>query len=122
MELKPKFDIVYLPLAIEFLENLPEKVQDKIAFNISKSRFFLDKDLFKKLNDTIWEFRTIYGKQKYRLFAFWDNDIGNLVIATHGIVKKQWNIPKNEIDKAEKLRIQYFNQKQQEQNGKPEDI
>lgn len=40
MELKPKFDIVYLPLAIEFLENLPEKVQDKIAFNISKSRFF----------------------------------------------------------------------------------
>lgn len=112
MELKPKFDINYLPPALEFLESLPEKVQNKIAFNISKSRFFIDKELFKKLDGNIWEFRTIYEKQKYRLLAFWDNDIGNLVIATHCIVKKQWNVPKNEIERAEQLRTQYFNQKQ----------
>ena len=31
-----------------------------------------DKELFKKLNDEIWEFRTLYNKTHYRLFAFWD--------------------------------------------------
>jgi len=60
MELKAKFDVTYMDEAITFLESLPEKVQDKIAYNISKSRYFMDKELFKKLNDDIWEFRTIY--------------------------------------------------------------
>ena len=40
-----------------------------------------DKELFKKLDGTeIWEFRTIYNKTYYRLFAFWDKDINTLVI------------------------------------------
>lgn len=53
MELKAKFDIIYMEAAISYLESLPEKVQDKIAYNISKSRYFTDKELFKKLNDNI---------------------------------------------------------------------
>jgi len=83
MELKAKFDVTYMEVALVFLESLPEKVKDKIAYNISKSRYFMDKELFKKLNDDIWEFRTIYQGFKYRLLAFWDKDTGNLVIATH---------------------------------------
>ena len=47
MELKAKFDVTYLEPALLFLESLPEKVQDKISFNISKSRYFTDKDLLK---------------------------------------------------------------------------
>lgn len=35
----------------------------------------------------IWEFRTLYNKSYYRLFAFWDTDKDSLVIATHGIIK-----------------------------------
>lgn len=54
MELKARFDVTYMEEAIVFLASLPEKVQDKIAFNISKSRYFMDKELFKKLNDNIW--------------------------------------------------------------------
>ncbi|WP_290392150.1 type II toxin-antitoxin system RelE/ParE family toxin, partial [uncultured Muribaculum sp.] len=67
--------------ALSFLQSLPEKAQDKIAFNISKSRYFIDKELFKKLNDDIWEFRTKYQGMTYRLLAFWDNEVGSLVIA-----------------------------------------
>lgn len=111
MELKAKFDIDYMEDALSFLESLPEKVQDKISFNISKSRYFMDKDLFKKLNDNIWEFRTRYQGMTYRLLAFWDNETGNLVVATHGFIKKTQKTPVNEIDRAEALRKEYFSNK-----------
>lgn len=111
MELKAKFDVTYMEEAVVFLESLPDKVKDKIAYNISKSRYFMDKELFKKLNDDIWEFRTIYQGFKYRLLAFWDNDTGNLVIATHGFVKKTQKTPVSEIAHAEALRNKYFKEK-----------
>lgn len=97
--------------ALSYLESLPEKVQDKIAYNISKSRYFMDKELFKKLNDNIWEFRTRYQGITYRLLAFWDNDTGHLVVATHGFIKKSQKTPDNEITRAEALRKEYFNNK-----------
>lgn len=111
MELKANFDVEYMEEAITFLDALPEKVQDKIAYNISKSRYFMDKDLFKKLNDEIWEFRTIYQGFKYRLLAFWDNNSGNLVIATHGFIKKTQKTPASEIARAEALRKLYYKMK-----------
>lgn len=111
MELKAKFDITYMEDALYFLESLPEKVQDKIAFNISKSRYFMDKELFKKLNEDIWEFRTRFQGMTYRLLAFWDNDTGSLVVATHGFIKKTQKTPTNEIAKAEALRKEYFSNK-----------
>lgn len=97
MELKPKFDVTYMETAIVFLESLPDKVKDKIAYNISKSRYFMDKELFKKLNDDIWEFRTKFQGITYRLLAFWDKDTGNLVIATHGFVKRRRRLPKKRL-------------------------
>lgn len=111
MELKPKFDVTYMEAAMVFLESLPDKVKDKIAYNISKSRYFLDKELFKKLNDDIWEFRTKFQGITYRLLAFWDNDTGNLVIATHGFIKKTQKTPEKEIDRAVALRKEYYSNK-----------
>ena len=111
MELKAKFDISYMEDALSYIKSLPEKVQDKIAYNISKSRYFMDKELFKKLNDNIWEFRTRYMGMTYRLLAFWDNETGNLVVATHGFIKKTQKTPENEIARAEALRKEYFETK-----------
>jgi len=108
MELKAKFDVIYMEAALSYLGSLPEKVQDKIAYNISKSRYFMDKELFKKLNDNIWEFRTRYQGMTYRLLAFWDNETGSLVVATHGFIKKSQKTPENEIARAEALRKEYF--------------
>ena len=47
----------------------------------------------------------------YRLFAFWDTEAGALVVATHGIVKKTRKTPGKEIEKAERIRQEYFNDK-----------
>lgn len=109
-----RFKIVYTEEAYEFIHSLPEKVQDKIAYNIFKSRVVIDKELFKKLEGTdIWEFRTLYNGICYRLLAFWDTEEDTLVIATHGFIKKTQKTPSKEIDKAENIRKQYFNDKKQ---------
>jgi phage-related protein len=106
-----KFDIVFLAEAREFLLELDEKSRDKIIFNIDKARITNDKELFKKVKDEIWEFRTLFNKTHYRIFAFWDKTekSNTLVLATHGIVKKTEKIPDKEIKKAEKIRQCYFN-------------
>lgn len=73
-------------------------------------------ELFKKLKGEIWEFRTLYNKSHYRLLAFWDRnaEIQTIVVATHGFVKKRDKVPQSEIDKAERIRKQYFENKKQE--------
>ena len=108
-----KFRVDFLDEAKEFLDGLDEKARDKIVYNIWKSRSANDKELFKKLQDEIWEFRTKFNKTYYRLFAFWDktDKIDTVVISTHGLIKKVDKIPKSEIDRAEKLREKYFNEK-----------
>lgn len=91
MKEKPKFTILYTEEAMSFLQSLDSKVQDKIAFNINKCRFYTDKELFKKLeNSEIWEFRTLYNKKAYRLFAFWDKDKEAFVVATRNYSAPLW--------------------------------
>ncbi|MBU3677972.1 MAG: type II toxin-antitoxin system RelE/ParE family toxin, partial [Chitinophagaceae bacterium] len=51
------------------------------------------------------------GKQ-VRLLAFWDNHKNDtLVLATHGFLKKSQKTPKAEIERAEKIRKEYFENK-----------
>ena len=108
-----KFEVLFLEQAIDFLESLDLKSRKKIYYNIDKAKLGLDPKLFKKLNDEIWEFRTKYNKNQYRLFAFWDKTEKSeiLVISTHGIVKKVSKVPKTEIEKAIQIRKEYFEQK-----------
>jgi phage-related protein len=108
-----KFRVEILEEASNFLDSLNENAKEKILYNIWKASIVNDKELFKKLQGEIWEFRTLYNKTYYRFFAFWDksNKIDTVVISTHGIVKQTDKIPKSEIEKANKLREQYFNEK-----------
>lgn len=108
--MKPNFDVELLPEAVDFLERLEDKAREKIYYNIKKAQFVNDNELFKKLNEFIWEFRTLYNGKAYRLFSFWDKIEGKqtLVVATHGILKKTQKTPLKEIKKAEEIRSQYF--------------
>lgn len=108
--MKQNFAIELLPEAIEFLENLDNKTREKIYYNIKKAQFVNDNELFKKLNEFIWEFRTLYNGKAFRLFSFWDTTDGKktLVVATHGILKKTQKTPSKEIKRAEEIRKQYL--------------
>lgn len=110
-----KFRIDFLDDAKEFLDRLDEKSREKIIYNVWKARFTNDKELFKKLQDEIWEFRTKYNKTYYGLFAFWDktDKQDTVVITTHGLIKKAEKIPKSDIEKAERVREHYFNNKKE---------
>lgn len=100
--------------AAELLETLDENAREKILYNIWKARATNDKELFKKLSGEIWEFRTLFNKTHYRLFAFWDktDKTDTLVISTHGIIKKTDKTPKSDLDKAERIRNLYFERKE----------
>ncbi|MDD6921257.1 MAG: type II toxin-antitoxin system RelE/ParE family toxin [Bacteroidales bacterium] len=105
--------VTFLDRARDFVSSLPEKVKKKITYNLLKVQGGeIDKELFKKLeNSDIWEFRTLFNGMCYRLFAFWDTEMGALIVATHGIVKKTQKTPRKEIERAEAIRQEYFNDK-----------
>jgi len=99
--------------ANEFLAGLDKKTIKKIFYNIDLAEQTNDPKLFKKLQNDIWELRTKFGGLQIRLLAFWDksNNKETLVIATHGFIKKVDKVPANEIERAERLRDNYFNNK-----------
>lgn len=111
--MKPNFDIELLPEVTDFLDKIDAKTREKIYYNIKKAQYVSDKELFKKLNEFIWEFRTLYNNKAYRLFAFWDNfkTQETLVVATHGILKKTQKTPSKEIKKADNIRKEYLDYK-----------
>ncbi|MBR1544022.1 MAG: type II toxin-antitoxin system RelE/ParE family toxin [Muribaculaceae bacterium] len=109
-----RLKVVFMQEALNFIEEQPQSVGDKILDNIHRiEKGEQNVKLFKKLVGThIWEFRTHYRGIQYRLFAFWDTESEALVIATHGIVKKTQKAPSREIARAEKIRQEYFKEKQ----------
>ncbi len=108
------FEILFLDEAFEFLSSLERKHYEKILYNIRKSQVELGPELFKKLSDDIWEFRTLYQGLQYRLLAFWDKTSATdtLVVSTHGFIKKRSKVLDNEIQKAVNTRTKYLADKQ----------
>ena len=108
-----KFEVLFLTEAREFLLEMDEKSRNKVIFDIDKAKITNDNNLFKKLKGEIWEFRTLYNNTHYRLFAFWDKEEKHetLVLTTHGIIKKTDKTPEKEIEKADQIRLKYFEQK-----------
>ena len=111
--MKQKFEVILLEDVWELLNELDQKIKDKILYNLDKSKFVNDPKLLKKLDNDIWEFRTKYRRLHYRLLAFWDKSDKSetLVVSTHGIIKKTDKVPKNEIEKARKIMKRYFDEK-----------
>jgi phage-related protein len=58
----------------------------------------------------IYEIRVEVGSDIYRVFSFFDK--GQLVIVINGFQKKSQKTPKKEIALAEKLKKQYFDEKE----------
>lgn len=108
-----RFETRLLEEAFEFVQNQDLKVRKKIVQNIRRAEQHSDPKFFKKLTNEIWEFRTLYSGIQYRLLAFWDKEDKHetLVFATHGIIKKTSKVDKKEIDKADKIRLDYLKNK-----------
>ena len=75
----------------EFLGSLDEKTKEKVLYNLWKARMINDSELFKKLTNEIWEFRTRFIGNQIRLLAFMDKNSKQpkIVVCTNGFVKKK---------------------------------
>ena len=61
-------------------------------------------------SDGIYEIRVSSGNNIFRIFCFFDE--GQLVILLNGFQKKTQKTPKSEIERAEKLKTKYYEDKQ----------
>jgi phage-related protein len=58
--------------------------------------------------DGLYEIRMEYGKNIYRIFCCFDK--GNIVVLFNGFQKKSQKTPSSEIEKALKIKKEYFDE------------
>ena len=97
----------------KFYDTLTLKVQKKIlwTFRILEELERIPEVYMKYLKNTsgIYEIRVQVGSNIYRIFCFFDKD--NLVIIGHGFKKKSQKTPKQEIERAEQIKKEYYESK-----------
>ncbi len=112
MENVKPIEVIFLKPAEEFIGKLDKKSRKKLFKAMRKTQEGIYGHWFKKLKGTngIYEFRVDEANKFYRLFAFWDKEgkTETLIVGTHGIAKKSNKTPTNEIQKAERLKQEYF--------------
>jgi phage-related protein len=98
----------------DFYKLQTKKVQTKIIWTL---KIIEDLDripeiYFKHLENTngLYEIRIQSGNNIYRIFCFFDDQ--NIVVVGHGFQKKSQKIPLKEIGKAQKIRKEYFDEKE----------
>ncbi len=110
--MEKRFEVYLSPEAQTFYNKLGLKEQRKIDFVIDKIELNFFGDWFKKLigSNGIWELVIDYRGIFYRMFSFFDTEEPNdpLIIVTHGIKKKTNKTPRKEIEKAERIKSNYF--------------
>ncbi|HAH53877.1 MAG TPA: addiction module toxin RelE [Flavobacterium sp.] len=111
-ELKRK-TIIYKNFFWEFYNAQNAEVQTKIDWTIGIVRTlqFIPSKYFEHLTGTdgLFEMRIKVSGNIYRVFCCFDE--GNLVILFNGFQKKTQKTPKIEIEKAMKLKKEYFEEK-----------
>lgn len=95
-----------------FLAEHPLIVRQKFVVAFRKTCAGHKGHWFKKLTDSdgLFEFRVEVATNIYRLFAFWDTTSAEqtLIVCTHGFQKKTDKTPSNELEKAARIKREYF--------------
>ena len=95
-----------------FMSTLNEKEQEKIQYGLLllKTQDRLPKKFIKLIRDGLYELRTEYGGNIFRVFFIFDE--GKVVVLFNGFQKKSQKTPPNEIEKALKIMEAYYADKQ----------
>lgn len=105
--------VAYKNYFADFLKLQPKKVQDKIykIIELIEILQIIPSKFIKHIEGTegLYETRISLGNNIWRVFCFFDE--GKLVILLNGFQKKTQKTPKNEIEKALKLKQEYYNEK-----------
>lgn len=97
----------------DFYNAQKKKVQDKIdwVIGIVRTLEVIPERFFKHIEggEGLYEIRIKVGSNIYRIFCFFDQ--GNLVVLINGFQKKTDKTPKNEIERAKRLKQKYYEER-----------
>jgi len=103
----------YKDYYLDFFDTLKPDVQRKFNWTLKLIATIerVPVKYFKHMEGTtgLFEVRVEVGSNIYRVFSFFDE--GQLILLLNGFQKKSQKTPKNEIELAEKLKKQYFDEK-----------
>lgn len=103
---------------IDFYISLDSTVQEKIeyVFKLIKTVDMIPQKFLKHIESTdgLYEIRIITGSDIYRIFCCFDS--GRIVVLFNGFQKKSQKTPTNEIEKALKIKEDYFKIKKEKEN------
>ena len=98
----------------KFYDEQRPKVQTKILWTLKVIEEIdrIPELYLKHLKNTsgLYEIRVQVGSNIFRIFCFFDID--NLVVIGNGFQKKSQKTPKNEIERAEQIRQEYYDKKE----------
>ena len=94
------------------METLNEKEQEKVQYGLLllKTQGRLPKKFVRLVRDAVYELRTEYMGNIYRVFFIFDE--GNIVVLFNAFQKKTQKAPQGEIEKAIKIKEAYYADKQ----------
>ena len=105
--------IIYKEYFSEFFVKQRQKVKDKIiwTFDLIEELQRVPETYLKHLENTdaLYEIRMQLGSDIFRIFCFFDQ--GQLIVLANGFQKKTQKTPQKEIEKALKIKEEYFNEK-----------
>jgi phage-related protein len=103
----------YKNFYLDFFEDLKPEVKKKFNWTLQLIATIdrVPEKFFKHITGSsgLYEIRVEVGSDIFRVFSFFDK--GKLVILLNGFQKKTAKTPKNEIELAERLKKQYFDEK-----------
>ncbi len=103
----------YKDYYLDFFESVRPDVQKKLNWTLQLIATVerIPKKYFDHITNStgLFEIRVEVGSDIYRVFSFFDK--GNLIILINGFQKKTQKTPQGEIELAEKLKKQYFDEK-----------
>jgi phage-related protein len=101
---------------IGFYLSLDKNVQEKIeyVFKVIRTVDMIPQKFLKHIESTdgLYEIRVKVGSDIYRIFCCFDE--GRIVVLFNGFQKKSQKTPKKEVEKALKLKKEYFDKKKGE--------
>ena len=104
----------YRQYYLDFFETLRPEIQIKFNWTLGLIATLerVPVKFFKHIEGTdgIYEIRVEVRSEIFRVFSFFDK--GQLVVLVNGFQKKSQKAPKKEIELAEKLKKQYFIEKE----------
>ncbi len=111
--MKKRTVIFYKDYFENFFAQQRRKVQDKIiwTFQLLEELDRIPETYLKHIENTegLFEIRLQQGSDIFRIFCFFDE--GRLVVVANGFQKKTQKTPKNEIERALKIKSEYESEK-----------